>query len=689
MERRGQKRPFFCQTSMFEMKYPHLFEPIKLGNVLFRNRLFSAPQDYPGLTAENFLTPEATAFYETKAQGGFASVCIGDCVVDSKFGHAHKFMMRGDDIRSRVSLARTAQAIIRHGAVANIELAHAGKFAGQSGMEQGFMYGPMDEEGRGGIPVRAMDEAYIEHLINCFSDTAAFVKQCGYGMINIHAGHGWMLSQFLSPQNQRKDKWGGSLENRMRFLLCVIEAVRKRVGRNFPIEVRVSADELTDTGYHFDEGLEIFKAIDAQGMVDLLNVSAGHHEVDEASMYSSPTLFMPDGVNVHFAADVKKHVKTPVEAVGALTDPAMMEELLASGQCDVLQLARQTLADPDLPIKAREGRDDEVTECLRCFNCFHNSSLNGVFYCAVNPIIGHETERKTDNTVRRKEKVLVVGGGVGGMQAALTASECGHEVILCEKTDELGGTLRCERHVPFKQKLDRYLDTQARKVQRDPHIEVRMNTEVTPELAREIAPDAIIAATGARPAIPPVPGIDGKNVMGAEEVYHHPEQTGDKVVIMGGGLVGVELGIWLAHSGKDVTVVEMAPQAAGRPADEVADGSAGSRINSFLEFKGDNLVHGVALGVEMSHLPNMRIFVKTRALEVKENGLMVEGPEGTRLIEANTVIYATGQRPQSEAALALKDCAPEFHMLGDCVTPKNIMQATSIAYQVARDLGRV
>ena len=233
---------------MYEMKYPHLFEPIQLGNVLFRNRLFASPQDYPGLTAENFLTPEATAFYELKAQGGFASVCIGDCVVDSKYGHAHKFMLRGDDIRGRVSLARTAQAIIRHGAVANIELAHAGKFAGQSGQEQGVIYGPMDGEGPGGIPIRAMDEAFLERIINCYADTAAFVKQCGFGFINIHAGHGWMLAQFLSPENKRTDRWGGSLENRLRLPLAVIEAVRKRVGRNFPLEVRISAEELTKTG---------------------------------------------------------------------------------------------------------------------------------------------------------------------------------------------------------------------------------------------------------------------------------------------------------------------------------------------------------------------------------------------------------------------------------------------------------
>ncbi len=672
---------------MYELKYPHLFEPIKLGNVVFRNRLFSAPQDYPGLTSENFLTPEATAFYELKAQGGYATSCVGDCVVDSQFGHAHKFMLRGDDIRGRVPLTRTAQAITRHGAVAAIELAHSGKFAGQSAIEQGFAYGPIDEEGPGGMEIRAMDEAYIEHLIQCFSDTAAFVKQCGYGMINIHAGHGWMLAQFLSPQNTRTDKWGGSLENRARFLLAVIEAVRDRVGPGYPLEVRISADELTPDGYHFDEGLEFIKMIDQQGCANLINVSAGHHEIDSASMYSSPTLFMEDGENVHFAAEVKKYVQTPIEAVGALCDVDMMEELIASGKCDVVQLARQTLADPDLPIKARIGKGDEIQQCLRCFNCFHNSSLNGVFYCAINPVIGHELERKSDSTKYTPRKVLIAGGGVGGMQAALTASECGHQVILCEKSDELGGVLRCEKDVPFKSKIDHYLNTQVLRISRDENIEVRLNTPVTKELAKEIAPDAIIAAMGAVPAVPPVKGIDNPNVIMAEELYTKPEQAGDKVAIMGGGLVGVEMGIYLAQLGRDVTIVEMLPYAEGRPEDP--SGSAGSRINSFMEFKGANLVHGVAIGVELENRPNVQFCLSTKALEVTDEGLMVEDDDGVRLIEADTIVCATGQKPLEEDSLALYDCAPEFYMIGDSIGPKNIMQATSAAYQIARDIGRI
>ena len=232
----------------------------------------------------------------------------------------------------------------------------------------------------------------------------------------------------------------------------------------------------------------------------------------------------------------------------------------------MLQLGRQTLADPDLPIKAREGKADEVNECMRCFTCFHNSSLTGVFYCATNPVIGHELERKMDNTVRRQEKVLVVGGGVGGMQAALTASECGHQVILCEKTGELGGTCAASATC---------LQAEAGPLSGHPGPEDQPGQEHRGAAEHRGHPRSWPVRSPPTPSLPPpapgppflpCPASTARTSMGAEDVYHDPEKTGAKVVIMGGGLVGVELGIWLAQSGKDVTVVEMAPQAAGRPA---------------------------------------------------------------------------------------------------------------------------
>ena len=669
------------------MKYEKLFEPIYLGKQLFRNRIFASPQDYPHLTADRFLTKDGIAFYETKALGGFASVCVGDFMVDSRAGHSHPFQLRGDDVKGKATMTLTANAITRHGAVASVELNHAGVNANMMAEKEGFVYGFTDGVRADGTPIRAMDEAWIERLIRSFAEGAAFARQCGFNMVTIHGGHGWLFSQFMSPRdNKRTDRWGGTFENRMRFPLMAIDAIRRAVGPGFPIEIRISgAEYLGDEGYDLDYGVEIAKALD--GKVDLIHVSAGHHEIDAASMVTHPSMFMPDGVNVHLAAEIKKHVKTPVATVGALTDPVQMEEIIASGQADIVQLGRQTLADPNLPLKARTGHEDEINKCLRCYNCFSYSTMGGVFYCATNPVIGNELEGLFDTPPRKKKKVLIAGGGIGGMQAALTASERGHTVILCEKTNQLGGVLRCEKNISFKKHLEEYLDLQERLISRSP-IEVRLDTTVTSQTAAELKPDVIIAAMGSRPVVPKVPGIDGKNVFGAEEIYYNPEKAGKRVVIMGGGLVGLELGFHLAQSGRVVTVIEMLPRTCASPDDK----ETSERFSAFGGMVvGDPLVHGIAIREYLIAHPDirMKILTSTKALEIDDAGIQVEGPEGVYKIEADTMVYAVGQRPLSEEAGALRDSAPEFYMLGDCVTPKNIFAATQAAYTIARDIGRI
>ncbi len=667
---------------MSELKYPHLFKPIALGKTWFKNRIFSSPQDNPELTADRFLTRDAMAFYETKARGGFASVCVGDFMVDSRAGHSHPYQLRGDDVLGKASMFRTANSITRHGAVAGVELNHAGVNSNM-GAREGFVYGLTDGVRADGVEIRAMDEEWIERLIGCFADAAAFARQCGFGLITLHGGHGWLLHQFMSPrENRRADRWGGSLENRMRFPLAVIEAVRRRAGAAIPIEIRLSGAEFLPDGYDIDEGVRMAKLLD--GKVDLIHVSVGHHEIDSASMHTHPTMFMEDGCNVKYAAEIKRHVKTPVAAVGALTDPAHMEEIIASGQADIVQLGRQSLADPELPNKARTGREDDINKCLRCFTCFSCSTLGGIFYCATNPLIGNELDCTHGAPPAKAKRVLVAGGGIGGMQAALTLAEMGHSVVLCEKTGRLGGVLRCEAKIPFKKKLEDYLNLQERRVYRSP-IEVRLNTEATPELARSLRPDVIIAALGSRPVKPPIRGIDSPNVFGAEEIYLAPEKAGKSCAILGGGLVGLELGVFLAMEGRSVTVVEMLPSTV---ASEIKGGTSERMSGAAGLAAGDPIVQGVALREKLKTLPDMRIICSTRALEATDRGLVVEGPEGVYELEADTVIYAAGQRPLREEAEALMGCAPEFYALGDCVTPNNILAATQAAFHIARDVGR-
>ena len=434
-----------------------------------------------------------------------------------------------------------------------MEMSHGGNAARISYAQGHKIYGPCecDASGIGGMVTHAhaMTEEIMERTVKKHVEAALFAKSCGFGMITIHGGHGWLLHQFMSPAiNHRTDEYGGSFENRMRFPLRVIKAVREAVGPNFPIEIRISGSEVYEGGYGIEYGVEIAKTLD--GLVDIIHVSAGSHEDPDVFTVTHPSMFLEDGVNVKYAAEIKKHVKkSKIATVGALADPDYLEEIIATGQADIVELARGLICDPDLPIKARYGRQEEVRKCMRCFACFSNLMTKGHIICALNPEISVEAEEKYARPEVCPKKVLIAGGGIAGMEAAVTAARRGHEVTLCEKSGELGGVLLCERNVPFKKHLHEYIELQKRTVAKLP-IRVMLNTEVNARVAEELSPDVIIAATGARPSVPPIPGIDGDNVKTAEEVYINPELAGESVLILGGGLVGAELGIYLAGLGK-------------------------------------------------------------------------------------------------------------------------------------------
>ncbi|MDR0916531.1 MAG: NAD(P)/FAD-dependent oxidoreductase [Oscillospiraceae bacterium] len=658
---------------MYTQKYPHLFTPIKLGNTVFRNRIFGSPTGYQELTSEEFPTQDTAAYFARKARGGAASVAVGECVVDSKRGRGGANHMPLDNPEILGALTMLAESISQYGAVPVAELQHAGMFAEASQAAGYPIYGPVEIKGvhgeiahadGEGMHVLAMTEEVIEETIEAYADAALFAKQCGFGMVLVHGGHGWLMSQFLSPYiNVRDDHWGGSLQNRVRFPIAVCERIRQKCGRGFPIEFRMSATEANPAGYGVDEGVKI--AIELDGHVDLIHASAGNHEVRDAFVVTHPSMFLPDGCNAYLAAEIKKHVKTPVATVGAFTEPELMEETIASGRADVIEVARELIADPDMPIKARAGRESEITKCMRCFTCFSHLIANRQFCCAVNPEIGVEREAELLKLPPKSTKrVLIAGGGVAGMQAALTARERGHEVILCEKSGQLGGALRCEKDVPFKEKLSEYLDLQAKRIA-EAGIDLRLNTAVTPQLAQDIAPDVLIAALGARPVTPRIQGIDGKNVAAAEDVYVDTTLAGKRVVIIGGGLVGTELAIFLAGQGREVTIVEMLS--------ELSDGG--------------NQLHAIALDVKIREL-GIKLSLGTGVTEITDSAVVADKAGDCVIFECDTVIYAVGQRPLWDETDALRFCAPEFHQIGDCLTPKNIRAATKAAYFTANNIGR-
>ncbi len=653
---------------MYTCKYPHLFAPLQIGRTLFRNRIFASPTGVFYGDPKHRPINETISYYERKARGGAASVCVGDAQVDSEHSLHGRYNMVLDDNEIMPVLNKLSSQINRHGAVATLEMFHAGAAAVYSYVDGHQIYGPQDEyvQGTLGHPkvfAHAMDQAMMDRVIRKHAEGAALAKRCGFGMVFLHAGHGFLMHQFMSPTlNHRTDEYGGSFEKRLRFPLEIVCAVREAVGADFPIELRISGSEVYEGGYGVDYGCQIAAAFD--GLVDIIHVSAGSHEDARVFTVTHPSMFLEDGVNVKYAAEIKKHVKKSLVAtVGALAAPELLEEIIASGKADIVEMARGLICDPDLPLKARSGRDDEIRKCMRCFTCFSHLIRHGHIVCALNPEIADESEQKFARSPAKPKKVLIAGGGVAGMEAALTCAARGHQVILCEKSTRLGGVLRCEDDVPFKKYLREYLDQQARFISRG-KIDVRLNTTVTAGFAREIAPDVIIAAVGSQPLLPAIPGIHGPSVIHAEQLYSTPQQAGQKVVILGGGLVGSELAIYLGSLGCDVTIIEMLPA-----------------LNA-----GGNTLQGQAIGLEISRL-GTKLALNNRVVEINQQGVLGEDAAGRHLFNADTVVCALGRLPRWAEADELRFCAPEFHQIGDCLAAQNVYEAVRTAHHTALDIG--
>ena len=647
--------------------YPHLFTPIKIGGQLIKNRIFSAPTGLMSYTARGHLTTENMAYYELKAKGGCGVVTLGESIVHAATGQSHDRQICLDDPHVLPSLTNTARAITRYGAVANIELSHGGKYAGLASIgghkkERRPAYGPSHDILPSGEEVLEMPQKLIYEILDAYGAAADVAKRAGFGMVMVHAGHGWLFNQFLSPlENHRKDEFGGSLENRARFLLMALDRVRQAVGPGFPIQIRMNGDDFTEGGLHLEDYKELARMVESR--VDLFNISCGSHERQELFVRTHPSAFLDHGCNVYLAAAIKQVVSKPVSCVGALGDPEQCEEIIASGQADIVELGRALLADPFLPKKAYTGQKEDITPCLRCFVCLGESEINGTNRCSVNPVIGAELEEKYYVAPPlRKKKVLVVGGGPAGMEAAITAARRGHEVLLYEKTDALGGALKFAEAVPFKQDLYRFTQCLIRRVESS-GVKVTLNQRVDRALAEKVRPDVLIIAVGAQPVIPAIPGIASDKVVSVAQAEANPDALGERVVILGGGLVGCETGIHLGMKGKQVTIVEMRDTLA-------AD------VNMF---------HGMALGQELNKYVTAVTGGTGRA--VTDEGLVYTDREGQEhLLPADAVLCAVGMRACTDVMEKLWNVVDEQYVIGDCVKPAQVTQAISDAYYLAKNL---
>lgn len=645
-------------------KYPHLASPIKLGNVIFRNRMFSAPMGATDITPDCCPGPRTQGFYEFRAKGGAASVTVSELVVHPETDASHMLHL---DLSTPGCLAAhtfVADAIRRHGAVPSIELSHSGQYAGtyltdKNKKDSLCQWGPSEGTRPDGRPVRALSKEQIADIIKAYADAATYSKRAGYEMLMVHAGHGWLINQFLSPySNHRTDEYGGSLENRVRFAREVLEAIRAAVGPQFPIELRLSGSELFEGGYGIEDGCKIAQML--EDLVDLIHVSAGSYQY--GFFVTTLPMFADHGANVYLAAEIKKHVSKPVACVGALNDPAHMEQIIAEGKADVVYMARALLADPFLPDKVMAGKEDTIVRCLRCYTCMAERPVTGTRRCAVNPVIGREIEGMTVTPAYKSKKVMVVGAGVAGLKAAITAAQRGHKVILCEKSDKVGGILKSEQAISFKYEMYQ-LGLSFEKIALEEGVEIRLNTTVTPEYVAAEKPDALILAVGSTPIVPPLPGIDGDNVVIVNDYYLEKEKVGDTVVVLGGGLAGCECAVHLGQEGKKVHLVEMrdtlAPDCNIRNRPILM-----KNVDQYAE------VHKCHAG-----------------LRVTSEGLVCKDPEGNEvLIPCDTVICAVGQRSNRADVDALRRSAPFVREVGDCVRPANITKAVYEGYHAALDI---
>jgi 2,4-dienoyl-CoA reductase-like NADH-dependent reductase (Old Yellow Enzyme family)/thioredoxin reductase len=648
--------------------FEHVLSPFKFGNVEVKNRIELAPACHMLATADGFVTREMIAYYQSLARGGAGIITIGESPVDFEYARDHEFQLNLGDDRVINGLSNLVEAVHRYGAKLSIEINHSGRFTLNNRETIGPSPIPTEleevlaaQQGRKRLRVIEMDQDMIDRVIDHFATAAHRCLRAGFEMIMIHGGHGHLISQFLSPySNKRTDRYGGSLENRARFALEVLTAIRKKVGNKLAIEYRISANELVPGGMVEEEVIEFVKMIEDK--IDLLHVSAGILGHPKTVPHMIQPTYFPHGYNVHRAEKLKKALTIPIATVGSISDMQMAEDIIAEGKADIVAMARAIFADTEIVNKTRLGRLDDIRPCLRCFTC---NKLTRHFYpirCTVNPVLGREIEYADIPKAKQKKKVVIVGGGPGGMQAALTASTRGHEVVLYEKTGELGGNLIPAAGLEIKADLKRYLQWLVRQTEKAPGVTIRLNTEATPEKVKKEGADAVVVAVGSDPITADIPGVTKDNVVWVGDVDRGKAHVGETVLIAGGGSTGGETALQLAKDGKNVTVIDMLDYGT-----LAADWPRG--LSDLLEEYG------------------VRLLLEVKLEEITDKGAVVIDKGWNRLnIPADTVVLSLGFKPRTAIASLFKDSAPEVHAVGDCVKPQSIREAVHGGFNVAVEI---
>ncbi len=635
-----------------------LFSCFSIKDIKLQNRIVM-----PGLAsfliADDGSISEATVeHYRRRAAGGPAMVIMEACSVSPE-GVVSNHQARIYHDRFIEGLSKIAAVMKSEGSVPAVQIHHGGrqtsvKVIGRKPLAPSPIPCPTI---RGDVEPLTTDG--IHEIIQKFGDAAERAIQAGFELIEIHGAHGYLINQFLSKvSNIREDEYGGDVVGRSRFAIEIVEEIRRRIGPEFPLSFKISAQEFVPDGLDVKESIEIIKLLVKAG-IDVVQVSAGNDITPE---WICQPMFMEKACLADSAEQVKKALNIPVMAVGRINDPIIANQVLRKQQADLVCIGRGLLADPEMPNKARQGRLDEIRICIACNTCMESIFRKGRIECLVNPSLGHEKEMALV-PARKPKKIMVVGGGPGGLNVAWVAAKRGHEVHVYEKRDSLGGQLRAGSIPGHKKELRSLIKFQKKQIEKF-GVKCHLNHDVGIKDIQAINPDVVVLATGSQPAVPSVDGIDRNIVLTYADVLNGNPPPFKQAVVIGGGPTGLEIALHLAEYGCSVSVVEML-----------------AKIGNGLE----SMTKKIMLAKLKEN--NVNIMTGAKLTRVESAGAVVVHSDGSELlVAAERVIFATGTRPCNQLCEKVKSLGYETHQVGDCLEARNAKAAIYESALLGRSL---